>query len=191
MCLASGPSMSQEVADFCRGKARVIAVSDSYRLAPWADVLYACDATWWHLHGPQGALGFAGLKVGLDDSITFPAVRVLQRSSTESREGFDPRPTHLADGANSGYQAVHLAAHMGAARVLLAGFDMRQVDGRSHFFGEHPEGLTRHSPYPVFVKQFKTLVEPLRERGVEVINVTPGSALTVFPIGELEEVLDG
>lgn len=42
-----------------RGKCKVIAVSDSYKLAPWADVLVSSDAAWWRHHNPE----FAGRKL--------------------------------------------------------------------------------------------------------------------------------
>jgi hypothetical protein len=44
--VASGPSLCPSDVDRVRGRARVIAVNDGYRLAPWADVLYACDRRW-------------------------------------------------------------------------------------------------------------------------------------------------
>ncbi len=36
---------------------------------------------------------------------------------------------------------------------------------------------------------FPTLIEPLKARGVEVVNCTPGSALTCFPMGKIEDLL--
>ena len=180
--IATGPSLTAEQVDRIRGRARVIAVSDAWRLAPWADVLYSCDAKWWHHH--RNAQKFAGLKVGLTDCITFPAVRLMRH---RLRDGFDADPGYLATGANSGYQAVHLAAHFGASRIVLLGFDMRETQ-RSHFFGDHPPGLKRESPYATWIERFRTLAAPLRGRGVEVINCTPGSALDAFPAGELDEV---
>ena len=36
---------------------------------------------------------------------------------------------------------------------------------------------------------FPSLVKPLRQRRVAVLNATPGSALTVFPMLALEEAL--
>ena len=42
--LATGPSLTPDQAEYAKGKARVIAVNDAWRLAPWADILYACDA---------------------------------------------------------------------------------------------------------------------------------------------------
>lgn len=189
--IATGPSLTAEQVDRVRGRARVIVVSDAWRLAPWADVLYSCDAKWWHHH--RDAQKFAGLKVGLTDCITFPAVRLMRH---RQRDGFDPDPGYLATGANSGYQAVHLAAHFGASRIVLLGFDMRVVPlpkgvaakVKTHFFGDHPPALQRDNPFATWIQRFRTLAAPLRDRGIDVINCTPGSALDAFPAGELDEV---
>ena len=56
--VASGPSLTAEDVDYCRERAAVIVVNDNYKLAPWADVLYAADPEWWDLH--QGAPSFQG-----------------------------------------------------------------------------------------------------------------------------------
>jgi len=38
----------------------VLAINDAYRLAPWADWLYACDDRWWRFHHEAVAAGFQG-----------------------------------------------------------------------------------------------------------------------------------
>jgi hypothetical protein len=45
------------------------------------------------------------------------------------------------------------------------------------------------SQYPSFIKHFRTLVAPLRDLGIEVLNCTPGSALDCFPMADLRDVL--
>lgn len=65
--LASGESMNQALADSVRGKCKVIAVSDTWRLAPWADALVSSDAGWWRHKTPK----FDGPKYTLG---TFPEV---------------------------------------------------------------------------------------------------------------------
>lgn len=185
--LATGPSMSQEVADSVRGKARAIAVNDAFRLAPWADALYAADWMWWR-HYKDEALKFAGLKVSIGTDCPYGEVFALAKGGDD---GFDTRPTHLRTGKNSGYQAVHLAAHFGARRILLCGFDMRVVRKRSHYFGDHPDELRNEKLYEVFCKYFERVAPAYRHRGIEVINCTPGSALTCFPHQSLEEALAG
>ena len=143
--LASGPSMTREQAEMVRGKVRVIAVNNQGidtecngamvpAFAPWADVLYAADQKWWGCYKDR-ALKFAGLKVTLRSGLPFKEVLSLQQSS---QRVFDPRPTHLASGGNSGYQAVHLAVHFGVKQIWLCGFDMVSTDKRRHWFGNHP-----------------------------------------------------
>jgi hypothetical protein len=50
--------------DLAKGRAKVIAINNSWRLAPWADALYGCDYTWWHAN--RGVPEFAGLKISQD-----------------------------------------------------------------------------------------------------------------------------
>lgn len=63
--LASGPNMSQEVADALREHRRIV-VNHTHRLAPDADMLVAMDAHW-----PQEFRDFAGLRVTgvMDDDL--------------------------------------------------------------------------------------------------------------------------
>lgn len=191
VCLGGGPSLTQAQADFVHGvwragRARVIAINDSYRLAPWADALYACDARWWDWH--KGAPEFEGLKVSQDERLaeTYPEVR---RLTTTGGDGFDPNPAHLRTGKNGGYQAIHLAVHLGARRIVLLGYDMKQTGGRSHWHEGHPVPNTEQVYARVMLPHFETLLRPLDLLGVEVLNATPGSALEVFPTARLEDVL--
>ena len=50
VCLGGGPSLNKEDIEYCREKkgVRFIAINDAYRLAPFADILYAADKKWWH-----------------------------------------------------------------------------------------------------------------------------------------------
>ena len=100
-------------------------------------------------------------------------------------EGLEDSPNGLRTGANSGYQAINLAVHLGARRIILLGYDMKPSNGRSHWFGEHPDRVD--PPYSTMLASFPSLVDPLRKRGVEVINCTPDSALDVFPKMDLKD----
>ncbi len=108
-----------------------IVINDTHRLAPWADALYSCDAKWWQHHAAE-ALKFPGLKITQDLCVEFPQVLRLTNSG---RDGFDPDPSCIRTGNNSGYQALHIAVQAGAARVLLCGYDMRAIDSKLHWFG--------------------------------------------------------
>lgn len=197
--LGSGPGMTVAVAEAVRASGvRAIAVNNQAiptnghpAMAPWADILYAADAMWW-AHNKEAAAAFAGRKVticpnnGDQFNVVLEETLVLGNGGAT---GFDERPTHLRTGHNSGYQAVHLAAHLGVARILLCGFDMHDRRGK-HWFGEHAFQRVV-SRYDLFMEAFASGAPAFAARGIVVINCTPDSALKCFPFMELEEALRG
>jgi hypothetical protein len=115
--------------------------------------------------------------------VLYACVQVLRKSG---QGGIDTDPTSLRTGSNSGYQAIGLAIHFGATRILLLGYDMRG----EHFFGKHPDGSA--PPFALCLSKFATLVEPLQKLGVTVINCSRKTAIpeTVFPRMPLGEALN-
>ena len=163
--LATGPSMSQEVADSVRGRCGVIAVSDAYRLAPWADVLVSSDSAWWRAH--PAALKFPGRKFC---GVPFKDLEQI------------PYAHHITNGSNTGLRAMALARDLfNAELIIMLGFDGHGA----HFFGKHPHPLKNATPKKMenHVRQFRTF------RGCKVFNCTPGSAIDCFQFATLEEVL--
>lgn len=167
--LATGPSMSQAQADRVRGRASVVAVSDAYRLAPWADVLVSGDAAWWRHHEPE----FAGLRFCSD------------RNGWQDFKASMLRGVH--SGTNSGVLGIRVARHLGAKRIILLGFDGRG----SHFFGRHPEPLKNSdiSRHAVHAEQHRQEAFACRHNGVEILNCSPATALSCYPTADLEAVL--
>jgi len=161
-------------------------VKNAVDLAPWADVVYGAgvDRTaWWKHEGPRVARQHQGLRFTLDPKVAEWAT-VLRIGGPL---GLSTDPGTLNTGKNSGYQAINLAALLGAARILLLGYDMRSADGRDHFFGAHPTG--NKPDYREFLPYFRTLVAPLADLGVSIVNCTPGSAIDAFPRMTLTEAL--
>jgi len=192
VCVATGPSLSiaqLALLDTWRaeGRGRIIAVNDAYRFVPRWDVLYSCDAKWWHVHWPLIAGTERGRPlVTIDDSVPYSAVKCLRHSGPD---GYDPDPECLRAGHNSGYQAAHLAAHLGARRIVLLGYDFQAPGRLKHCFGDHAKGLQRNTPWAMLLKAFPSLVEELRPHGVKFVNCSPGSALKCMPAGDLPTVL--
>lgn len=181
--LASGPSLAPaDVARVLAAGLHIIAIKEAQRLAPAADVLYACDSKWWRHFGPS-LCGFNGLRYALE---TTPYAQQLRNSGMT---GLDLDPTALRTGKNSGFQAVNLAVHLGAARVILLGFDMQTGKTGDHFFGAHRYPGASVPKYLDFRECFQTIVAPLKAAGVEVLNATPDSALDAFPRVSLDEAL--
>lgn len=188
--LGGGSSLTPADVEFCRGKARVIAIKEAHSLAPWADVLYAADAKFWSFY--EGVPSFTGPKYSIEqdpgqpatDWSRWPDVQVLRNAGPF---GLELDPTALRSGCNSGYQAVNLAYHLaGPTKIVLLGFDMWTApDGRQNWFGYHP--LHTPSPYPVFLHAFQTIAQPLKDAGVEVINASRFTVMNTFPRVDLEE----
>jgi len=194
---APGPSLTSAEADqalwYSRiGMLRGIAIAEAYRLAPWAEVLYACDGRWWD-HVQPDLTEFQGDCIGLDLSTRFPRVKIMRRGMVAPLSiapdtlytGRLGNP-YTGPGGNSGYQAINLAVLMGATRILLLGYDMRAVAGRTHFFGARPKELAAGQFHPEALDQ---LVPALAAAGIEVINCTPDSAIRCFPRMSLEQAL--
>lgn len=183
--LASGPSLRDApLAALQRSACRVIAINSSWTRAPWADVLYACDLSWWRHHSAAVARGFQGQTFTQDETAAVAYGVELIRSV--NRPGLSQTPGLIHQGGNSGYQAIGLAHQAGAAQILLFGFDMHG----EHWHGPHSEEvaghLTNRLDFADWVPRFDALATDLHECGVEAINCTPFSSLRCFRSGSFE-----
>lgn len=204
-CLASGPSLTQEIADKVRGR-RTIAVNSSCMLAPWADVLFFTDSAW-YADRQELVKNWPGLVVTysrqakreLDDPEVNPGpARVLRIKGCGAAE-FPPRRNGMPGfpppgapevqmGRSSGHSAIALARAMGGARIVMLGYDMRVVGGREHCHTEYT-GPRDLGVYDSFVNTFAGWHAAAEADGFEILNATPGSAVTEFPFADLDEVL--
>lgn len=212
--LGGGPSLDKSQAALVRkahgsSKCHVIAINDSYLLAPWADVLYAADSRWWDWHAAGIAKpllnltagqvreryeSFSGERCSIQYSganITDKRVHILRNKTfPDHGVGLSLDQGALVTGRNSGFQGINLASLAGAKRIILLGIDGKIADdGRSHFHGGHPSP----TPFSLFFEQmrktFSAAERAIKEAGVEVLNCSPGSAIDSFPKMKLEAVL--
>jgi hypothetical protein len=178
--LASGPSLIPQDVELVRGKGTVIAVNRTIDLAPWADILYACDLTWWRNYNPPDFAGkrysiHAGEQYGCE---TLPFAK---------RDGLGKDRIHSAN--NSGYQAINLAYLLGAKAIILLGYDMQATWGRKHFHKDYPKHMSNATALNSWARYFPALARDLEAEGVKVINCTRETALTCFERRPLESVL--
>ena len=197
--LAGGPSLKGVDLKPLRGKVRVIAINDSGQRAPWADVCYFGDPPWWQMQqaqNPRSADGFLSFHdmiykafwVTIANFGEHPQVHCLW--STGQR-GLEANPTALRTGSNSGYATINLAYHYGAKRIILLGYDMQCRGAVTHWHNGPREPAPLFSTLlNSFLTHFDSLVHPLRDAGVEVINSTPDSALRCWPYLPLEEAIE-
>lgn len=178
---ASGSSLKQEDVDAIRGKGIVVVINNTHELAPWANILYACDIKWWKAY-PE-ALKFKGRKI----SIKYEHEDVELFESNEKLNGLGEKLIHC--GGNSGYQAINLAYLLGAKEIVLLGFDMQRTNGKGHWHGEHVRGLTNQTNYNIWIGHFRILAIHLKNKGIKVYNCTRDTALECFERKKLSEIL--
>jgi hypothetical protein len=173
--VASGPSLTAEDVSSLKGQ-HVLCINENYRMAPWADVLYACDGHWWDWH--DGAKSFKGRKITQDKG----AAEKYGLEYIESRDadGLSRDPAYIHRGSNSGIQAINLAAHW-TRRIVLLGFDMQATGGKAHWHGKHPGQSGDYSPWHKWMWRYELVARDAERMGVEIINATRETALRCFP----------
>ena len=190
--IATGPSAKRANLDPLRGKFSVIAIKEAaVDLAPWADVVYGCDAAWW-VHR-RGLPNFRGLKIAWDWSVgtRFPDVHLIKIRETKPRQFVDriltDTPGVIGGGCNSGFQALNLAVQFGAKRIVLIGFNL----AGKHYYGrnEWPKaGNPDESSFDHWRKIYEANAPLLKSLGVDVVNATVASTLSCFRHVPLEQI---
>lgn len=181
VCIASGPSLTQADCDAVKNwrslgnNRRVIVINSSYKLAPWADVLYACDLKWWNTNY-QEALSFKNEKWTLSGHAAkkFKALRKAGKIST---------------GGNSGHQSLALAGKWGARKIILLGYDFQKTNGKAHWHPDHPKGMGNGGNFKKWASKIEVLGQSLKNKNIRIINCTRKTALNCFERTNLEDEL--
>ena len=187
--LASGPSLTAQQITHVRqaqaaGCCHVIAINSTYFAAPFADVVYASDEKWWKWHA-EAIRDFHGYKFSLQITAIHGGAVPLQASGVF---GLDADPAYLRSGGHSGHAAINLAVHLGARSIILLGYDgQRSATGAYHHHPPHPDG--RVGGFARMIHALGTLVEPLAQRDIAIVNCSPSTAIPHFPLADLETTL--
>ncbi len=170
--LGGGPSLRLIDKKLLRGFV-TLAVNESYRIEP-PDVLYFNDPQWFldHKADVLDLVGWGTLAVT-------GSVWVAQ--NWPDIELFSPR----LPGDNSGLSAFHLALALQARTIVLAGFDCRRQWGRSHWHDRYDNDA---ATYVDFLSRWSGAGDLARIAGVDVANVSQGSAITEFRHARIEEI---
>lgn len=198
------------------GRCKVIVVNSSCVLAPWADVLFFTDSGWYdarkelvrdwpglvvtmsrqaarELNAPGMPLKDGRSRVlrvkGCGDPDAPPRVRVAPGVLPKVPGFPDLGSPEIQQGRSSGHTAVSLAIAMGGVRILMVGYDMQVVNGREHHHSEYKGPRDLDIYRNEFQRAFRGWNEAALASGVEILNCTPGSAVTEFPFADLQEAL--
>lgn len=194
---ASGPSITVEQLEFCRGRAHVLVINNTHELAPWADAIYACDAEWWDHYGPTVRIAerWSMVPKGNPGGWSLPA----RQKAAGERWGLKLIPGGPGQGlgldcihygSNSGYQAINLAFLFGARRIVLLGYDFQNTGGRKHWHPDHPDGMNKNNNFTAWGRKFVPLVADLNQHGVTILNASAQTALAAVPRISLEQALE-
>jgi hypothetical protein len=186
--LAGGPSLTDFDPNVLTGHGRIIAINDWYLRCPFADILYFGDALWWTKHRERVLAKFEGMIVSMN--VSEDGVHRIRHGGLH---GLSLDPTALAHGGNSGFQAINLAFHLGASRIVLLGYDMQgghcyaqsSIPAQRPRTPESSDAQKRNDWTP----RFASLVEPLASRGVSIVNCNPNSLIRCFPFAKLSDIL--
>lgn len=178
VCLASGPSLTAEDVALVKAAGHpVIVTNTTFRLAPWADVVFGMDAAWWRVHGDEVSRACIGRKMSSSHAArAYGAESVWQAP-------------WLQQAHNSGAATINIAVAAGASKVVLLGFDCQKTGGKTHHHGDHPSGLGNVASMKTWPKIFAAVAKDAKLRGCIVLNATRETALTCFDRGVLEDVI--
>lgn len=169
----------------------VIAVNDSGILVPRCDAIVSMDRLWTEHRWPK----LTELRRGtwLRRSAVQNISEIERAASSwlnvfecdHETNDFSDDPTRL-NGTNSGACALNLAYRLKPRRLFLLGYDMnRSPKGKPYWYPPYSwanqSGGTSNKRYREWSAQFERAAISFRSIGTEVFNVSPRSAIDVFP----------
>jgi hypothetical protein len=189
--IGGGPSVA--VTDCSNLPGRIIAINEAgLSVRPDADILFFADCRW-YLWNQERLNSFTGKRIvttwvgGQGRPITDNRLHVLERIRRNKMPiwPLSQEPNKLS-GWCSGGQSINLAYHLGAKQIVLIGFDMND-QGKANFHLRHQAPPLRNRKKNKFIPAITSLKPGLDQANVDVVNCTPGSALTCFPVMSLDE----
>jgi len=210
--LGTGPSLQpDQIKQVFDSNARVFTCNNAYMVYPEADVHVACNEDWWEHYWEEDELlrNMPATKYTWIKPISERFDIEYIEADTEAKDlSYDQNLIHLNNG--SGCMTLNVAVLYGCTKIILLGHDMTfasDYDGKSkkigssprHFFGEYPEhmqhwpsvkiGLSKPGVIDGLIENYDQMKYSLHQRGIDVVNCSPGTALTTFRRGTLENEL--
>jgi hypothetical protein len=188
-------------------RVKVFSINNVFMVYPWTDVHLSCDGPWWRWYWPKSQL-LRELPCPkytwypeIADQFGIDYIKAIVKDGLST----DPGIVHINHG--SGPMMLNLAYLYGIRKMILLGHDMKfapDYDAKRrfpgsfprHYFGEYPKPLQHWPSVKIpasghlvgLIETYQKMkVESL---GIEVINCTPGSALSMFEARDWEEVAD-
>jgi len=104
-------------------------------------------------------------------------------------EGLSLYTDEVRHGGTSGYAALNIAILKRAAMIVLLGFDYSGDAGAFNYHRSYSWGSANEALWPIWARRFDAAAQVCRALGVEVINASPTSAVTSFPVDTIDGAL--
>lgn len=177
--MASGPSLTLEDVETVRiwrqgGDNRTVIVANTtFRIAPWADAVFAMDKKWWEFHYAEVCEVFSGRRL----------------TTSGAMDGMEVKKLAVPHYRNSGAGCISIAASEGAKNILMLGYDCMADSGKTHWHGSHPAGLSDAKTIKVWPLIFDRLAKDMKREGVRILNASRRTSLKSFERANLEDAL--
>jgi hypothetical protein len=177
----------------------VIGINVAYKIGNWIDFVFFGDFSFF-LKEKQGLASFKGIKVSCAPQCEkYNWVKFTGRDMQKPR-GLSQNKALVSWNGNSGAAAISLAAHLGASRIILLGFDMKLGDNNAQHWHdlyqrkEYLENKDRkkvHLPFDRHLIGFPEIAKDAKKMGIKILNACPDSAINDFPKGTVMDILEG
>lgn len=190
---------------------KVFTINNTYQVYPNTDVHLSCDGPWWRWYWNDPHLRSLAQKTSCEMYTWYPefaeefGINYIFGEEKKRGLSLDPGIVHINHG--SGPMILNLAIHFGVSKIVLIGHDMKfapdyapqKQDPGSiprHYFGEYPKKLqhwpsvkVRQGVLDGLIEAYSDIKDDMDNRlsSVDVVNCTPGSALTMFRQSELRK----
>jgi hypothetical protein len=175
VCIASGPSLTAEDCERVKASGHpTIVTNTTFRIAPWADVVFGMDKAWWEHHHKE-----------VKSVCTGRLMSTSHAAKAYGAESLFPcawKPNAL----NSGAAAIQLALAGKPEKVILLGYDCQETGGKKHWHGDHPKGCGNAHSLKRWPKHFDHIAKHAEGK---VVNATRETALRCFPRIDLQAAL--
>lgn len=181
--------------DFTRLKGKnTIALNSAYKYLEKPTAVYWADDNW----GAKNEVGLQQCETPFKFTSRINADGAIAKNQTgisgghylrkTGDMGYDPCIDNVR-GNNSGGNAINFMINLNAARIILLGFDMGYVNGRTHFHEHHEQSVALSTYNEMFIPSINSLAKAVTHLPVKIINCNRQSNLKCFEFGDIEDYI--
>jgi hypothetical protein len=181
--IGGGPSLLTQDKNQLDGQ-KLIVINSSYLAFARAQFCIFSDMRWWcdHLHRMQG---FNGDIISTSNAASqHPRLHIMQRKTSP---GLAEPPDQLMVKNTTLTAAINLAVHFGVAKIVLLGIDQKAAADGNHWHHMPHKWKPTSNCFQRQQSDLPKIAEGLTARNIECVNASPGSALKLWPIVNLED----